>query len=76
MTTVELEPYQDKTVVLHLVDGEIATAEIVYVHSEYGDIIVNIIHTNRPEAYKASVVNCAFTIRAADVDSAQEISNG
>jgi hypothetical protein len=76
MTIAELEPFQDKTVVLHLVDGEIATAEIVYVDSEYGEIIVNIIHTNRPEAYRVSLINCAFTIRPADVDSAQEISKG
>ena len=75
MTIAELRLYQGKTVILRMVDGEIATAEVVYVDSEYEDIIVNIVHTNRPEGYKASRVDCAFTIRAANVDSAEEISN-
>ena len=75
MTIAELEPYQDKTVVLHLHDGEIATVKIAYVDAEYEDIVVDIFHTNRPEGYKVPISSCAFTIRAADVDFAREVSN-
>jgi len=48
MKVAELKPYEDKTVVLHLSDGEIATAKIVYVDAEYEDIIVDMVRTNRP----------------------------
>ena len=75
MTIAELKPYQDKTVVLNLHDGECATAKVTYVDEEYEDIIVDIFHTSRPEAYKVSINSCAFTIPAAAVDSIQEISN-
>lgn len=75
LTVAELKRYQDKTVLLNLHDGEIATAKILFVDAEYQDIIVDIVHTNRPETYKKSISACAFTIRASNVDSIQEISN-
>ena len=75
MTIAELKPYQDKTVVLSLHDGERATAKITYVDAEYEDIIVDILHTSRPERYQVPITNCAFTILALDVDSIQEISS-
>ena len=74
MTIAELKPYQDKTVVLNLHDGECVTAKVTYVDAEYEDIIVNIFHTSRPEAYKVPIHSCAFTIPGASVDSIQEIS--
>ena len=72
MTVDELRPYQDKTVVLHLHDGEIATVRIAFVDTEYGDITVDIIHTNRPEQYKGSP-DSAYAIRAVDIASVDEI---
>jgi hypothetical protein len=35
MTIIELKTWQDKTVVLHLHDGEITTAKIDFVDEEY-----------------------------------------
>ncbi|MGA7524229.1 MAG: hypothetical protein WBW84_17385 [Acidobacteriaceae bacterium] len=61
--------------VLHLTDGEIATAKIAFVDAEYEDIIVDIIDTNRPQQYKQSIRLAAFTIKASDLASVSEISN-
>jgi hypothetical protein len=74
MTIDELRPYQDKTVVLHLDDGEIASVKIIFVHTEYGDITVDIVHTNRLEKYKG-LADSAYAILAADIASVDEISN-
>ena len=73
MTTAELHPYQDKTVVVRLSDGEVATVKIILVDSEHEDIVVDIIHTDRPEQYKG-LPNSAYTIRSADIVSLSEIS--
>ena len=47
MKITEVKPYEDRTVILHLRDGEIATAKIAFVDAEYEDIIVDIVRTNR-----------------------------
>ena len=75
MKIEELKPFQDTTAILHLNTGEITTVEIAFVDTEHEDIIVNILHTNRPEAYKVPLSSCAYAILAADVDFAEEISN-
>ena len=74
MTIAELRQYQDRTVVLNLHDGDIARVKIVFVDAEYEDIIVDIMHTNRPEQYKGPS-DSAYTIRAANVAFVDEISN-
>jgi len=74
MEITELETYQDKTVVLNLKDGEIATVKIVFVDAEHDDIIVDIIRTNRPKQYKGPR-DAAYTIRATDIAFLDEISN-
>ena len=73
MTILELRPYQDKTVVLRLHDGEIVTVKILFVDAEYEDIIVDIIRSSRPAEYKGPT-DAAYTIRAADISSVHEIS--
>jgi hypothetical protein len=47
MTIDELKPWQEKTVVLHLYDGEITTAKVDFVDAEYEDIIVSVLTSNR-----------------------------
>jgi hypothetical protein len=74
MTIAELTRYQDKTVILRLHDGEIATVKVTFVDAEYEDIIVDIISTNRPENYKGPS-NAAYVIGAAALASVEEISN-
>ena len=49
MTIAEPKPHEDKLVILNLRDGESITAKILFVNSEYDDIIVDIIDTNRPQ---------------------------
>jgi O-succinylbenzoate synthase len=75
MTVSELRPYQDKIVVLHLKDGEIATVKVRFVDAEYEDIIVDIIATNRPDLYKRDPANSSYTIPVGSLASAQEVSN-
>lgn len=62
MKAAKLKPYEDKTITLHLLDGEIATAKIVFVDSEYEDVIVNIVQTNRPDAYQSPTWSTTTTL--------------
>lgn len=75
MKITELKPYEDRTVILHLRDGEIATAKIAFVDAEYEDVIVDIVETNRPDAYQKPIGSSAFAIRLSDLDFIEEISN-
>jgi hypothetical protein len=70
----ELLPYQHKTVILNLKDGEISTVKILSVETEDDDIIVEIIHTNNPGQYKAPA-NSVYLIPASDVASVNDNSN-
>jgi hypothetical protein len=74
MTIDEVRPYQDKSVILCLHDGEIARARILFVDLEYEDIIVDIIDSNRIQEYKGWS-NDTYAIRADDLASIQEISS-
>jgi hypothetical protein len=65
MTISELQPWKDMTVILHLLDGEIATAKVDFVDAEYEDIIVTVLASNR-QYEKAD--KSAFAIRAADIE--------
>ena len=71
MTIAEVRPYQDKTVILKLSDGEITTAKIAFVDVEDEGIVVDIISTNRPDNYRHS--DAAYAIAAADLVSIEEV---
>ena len=58
---------------VRLHDGEVATIKIVFVDAEYEDIIVDVLHTNRPQNYKGPS-NSAYTIVAVDIVSVDEVS--
>jgi hypothetical protein len=73
MNIAELKPYEDKTVILHMRDGEITTAKIVFVDAEYEDIIVDIVQTNRPETYQKPIQSSAFAVRLSDLDFIEDI---
>lgn len=74
MTIAEVRPFQDRTVVLALTGGEITTCKIVLVDAEYEDIIVDIIHTNRPYNYRSE--DSAYAIAVSDVASVEEAPAG
>jgi hypothetical protein len=65
MTIDELKPWQEKTVVLHLYDGEVTTAKVDVVDAEYEDIIVSVLTSNRH--YERPRELARFAIRAADI---------
>jgi hypothetical protein len=48
----EVRRFQNKTVTLELVNGEIITVKILFVDELYGDIIVNVVGANRPKAHR------------------------
>jgi hypothetical protein len=64
MTIDELKPWQEKTVVLHLYDGEITTAKVDFVDAEYEDIIVSVLTSNRHYERPGEL---ALAIRAAEI---------
>jgi hypothetical protein len=66
MTIDDLKPWQDKVVVLCLRDGEVTTAKVDFVDSEYEDIIVTVLASNRHYERPAER---AFAIAAADISS-------
>ena len=73
MKITEVKPYEDRTVILHLRDGEIATAKIAFVDAEYEDSIVDIVQTNRPDAYQKPIGSSSFAVRLSDLDFIEEI---
>lgn len=52
MTRDELKKFEDQVVVLHLSDGELLKARLIFVDLEYEDVIVDPIETNQPQHYK------------------------
>jgi len=73
MTVAEVRPYQGKKAIVRLLNGEVATVQIIYVDAEYEDIIVDVVQTNRPENYQQS--GAAYAISVADIISVEEISD-
>lgn len=75
MTVEELTPYQNKSVLLHLKNGEIARAKVVFVFAEYEYMVVDIVNTNRPDKYTAGISSAAYVIQASDLAAVEEISD-
>ncbi|HEY6466755.1 MAG TPA: hypothetical protein VIY69_12230 [Candidatus Acidoferrales bacterium] len=65
MTIGELQQFQDRTVLLHVLDGEILKAKIIVVDMEYEDLVVDVVETSQPEHYKGP--DACYTVRAADI---------
>ena len=57
---------------LHLTDGEVLRAKVLFVDLEDQDIIVNVLETNQPEHYKDP--NASYIVAASQIISAR-ISN-
>jgi hypothetical protein len=73
MKISELKPYEDKTVILHWRNGEIAKVKIAFVDAEYEDIIVDIVQTNRPEDYQEPIGSSSFAIQLSDLDFVEAV---
>jgi hypothetical protein len=61
----DLKTFEDREVTLHLHDGEILKARVCFVDTEYEDVIVDVIETNRPEMYKNPAAS--YTIPASEI---------
>ena len=72
ITISELRPYEDKTVRLRLLDGEVSTVKVNFIDPEYEDLIVDVIDTNRPNTYKD--LNSAYTIAISEIAAVEEVS--
>jgi len=69
MRISDLKQLVDRTVTLHMTDGETAKVRVDFVDEEYEDIIVALLETSRPEHYRAP---CAeYTFAAGDIVSAE-----
>jgi len=65
----DLKQFVDKTVTVHMNDGEIAKVKITFVDEESEDIIGAVEETSRPERYRAA---CAVhTFAAANIASVE-----
>ena len=54
MELMDLRQFVDKTVVLHMMDGETAKVRVDFLDQEYEDIIVKVLETSHPEHYRDS----------------------
>ena len=66
---MDLRQFLDKTVVLHMTDGENAKVRVDFLDQEYEDIIVKVLETSHPEHYRDN--SAAYTVAAADIASAK-----
>ena len=63
----DLKQFVDKTVTVHMNDGEIAKVKVTFVDEESEDIVGAVEETSRPDRYRAA---CALhTFAAADIAS-------
>ncbi len=70
MRIAELHQFLDKTVTLHMTDGEIARVRVGYVSDEYDDITVDVVGSSRPDRYQVPLAS--YTFAAADIVSVIE----
>jgi len=65
----DLKQFVDKTVTVHMNDGEVAKVKVTFVDEEGEDIVGAVEETSRPDGYRAA---CAVhTFAAADIASVE-----
>jgi hypothetical protein len=47
-----LKQFLDKTVTLHMADGETLKVRVVFIDNEYEDIIADVVESSQPEPYR------------------------
>lgn len=63
-----LKENDNKTVILHLYDGEIVRAKVLFVSDSEKDVIVDLISSSAIERYEKSDVQPAFQYAFSDID--------
>ncbi|MFZ0296304.1 MAG: hypothetical protein WAL52_22015 [Candidatus Sulfotelmatobacter sp.] len=67
MKITDLKEFVERTVTLHMMDGETAKVKVNFVDEEDEDIIAALMESSRPEQYRAP---CAvYTFAAGDIVS-------
>jgi hypothetical protein len=69
MTLDDLKQFLDKTVTLHMTDGEVAKVKVGFVDEEHEDVVADVLETSRPEHYRDH--SAVYTFAAADIVSAE-----
>ena len=49
MTINDLKEFLDKTITVHMTDGEVAKVKVCFVDDEYNDLVVDVLETSSPE---------------------------
>ena len=60
---------------LHMKDGELVTAKVLFVSETEQDVIVDLISSTTPARYEKSDVQPAFQYSFADIDWVESIEN-
>lgn len=69
MTISELKQFLDKTITLHMNNGEVTKVKVHFVDEEYNDLIVDVLETSSPERYRDRAA--AYIFPASDIASAE-----
>ncbi len=65
----ELKPFLNRTVILHMTNGEFAKVNVTFVDEDDGEIFAAIVETSTPEKFRQA---CAVhTFAAADIVSVE-----
>ncbi len=71
MTACELQAFDNKTVLITFLDGEIATARLTCSSEDCEEVMVDIVATNRPDRYAHH--NCSYIVPASELLSVSNI---
>ena len=73
MTACELKAFDNKTVRITFLDGEVATARLTCTGEGCEDVMVDIVATNRPHRYAHR--NCTYIVPASELVSVTDIAS-
>ncbi len=71
MTACELRAFDNKTVRITFLDGEIATARLTCSSEDCEDVMVDIVATDRPDRYAHH--NCSYVVPASELLSVTDM---
>lgn len=74
MTTLDLQQFHNKTVVITFRDGEIASARLTCTSEHCDDVLVDILSTNCPDRYHEPNA-CSYTVPATEIVSVVEATH-
>jgi hypothetical protein len=73
MTCVELRTFNNKTVSIAFLDGEVVTARLTCLNDSCDEVLVDILITNLPGRYR-DPHTCSYSVAASEIVCVTEIS--